>query len=51
MRKHIVLYGMRGCGKSTIGKAVANHIDLPMIDLDDLIVANIGDISDYVAAE
>ncbi len=32
----IVLLGARGCGKSTIGRAVARRAGLPFVDLDEL---------------
>lgn len=32
----IVLLGARGCGKSTIGRAVARRVGLPFVDLDEL---------------
>lgn len=31
----IVLTGYMGCGKTTVGKLVANRLNLPFIDLDD----------------
>lgn len=35
--KKIFLVGFMGCGKSKLGKAVANKLGLPFLDLDDLI--------------
>lgn len=37
MRKSIVLIGMPGCGKSTIGEMVAKKMDMIFIDADDYI--------------
>ncbi len=37
--KKIFLIGFMGCGKSKLGKAVANKLELPFLDLDDLIEA------------
>ncbi len=40
--KPIVLVGMMGCGKSYIGKALANELSLPFYDSDSLIVSRQG---------
>ena len=34
---HIVLVGMMGVGKSTIGKELSKSLDIPFLDIDDLI--------------
>ncbi len=34
MKKDIILIGMPGCGKSTIGKILANELHRPFLDLD-----------------
>lgn len=39
---HIFLYGPSGTGKSTIGKILAKNLNLPFIDLDQVIEANAG---------
>lgn len=39
---HIFLYGPPGAGKSTIGKIVADNLNLPFIDLDRVIESNAG---------
>jgi 3-dehydroquinate synthase len=39
---HIFLYGPPGTGKSTIGKILADNLDLPFVDLDHVIETNAG---------
>ena len=34
MTKDLILIGMPGCGKSTIGKRLAQRLNLPFLDLD-----------------
>lgn len=36
-RSHIVLIGFMGSGKSTIGKLIAQELELPFVDLDEMI--------------
>ena len=43
MCKPILLIGMMGCGKSTIGRLLAGRMGLPLIDLDEEIFAEEGD--------
>lgn len=38
----IVLLGYRGCGKTTIGRKLADRLWIPFIDIDDLIVRKAG---------
>jgi len=38
----IILIGLMGSGKSSIGRRLATHLNLPMIDLDDTIIARSG---------
>jgi XRE family aerobic/anaerobic benzoate catabolism transcriptional regulator len=33
-RRHIALIGLRGAGKSTLGKRLAEHLDVPFLELD-----------------
>lgn len=40
--EHIVLVGMMGSGKSTIGRIVAQRMDRPLIDSDEVIEAATG---------
>ena len=35
MCKPVLLIGMMGCGKSTIGRLLAGRMGLPLIDLDE----------------
>lgn len=37
MKKGILLIGMPGCGKSTVGKSLANSINFDFIDMDQFI--------------
>ncbi|MDR2898416.1 MAG: hypothetical protein LBU99_06320 [Spirochaetaceae bacterium] len=37
--KFVVLIGMKHCGKSTIGKALSERLELPFFDIDDRITA------------
>ena len=41
-KENIVLIGMPGCGKTTIGKAVAEELNMSFIDTDDEIVKEAG---------
>ncbi|WP_295587990.1 shikimate kinase [uncultured Oscillibacter sp.] len=40
--KNLVLIGMPGTGKSTVGRALASRLDYDFVDLDDLIVERAG---------
>lgn len=40
--KNIVLVGMPGCGKSTVGKALAKRLSRPFFDTDEEIVRRVG---------
>tara|TARA_Y100000590_G_scaffold419633_1_gene521534 strand:- start:59 stop:577 length:519 start_codon:yes stop_codon:yes gene_type:complete len=42
MKKKIVLVGMMGCGKSTMGKILSNKLEIDFIDTDKLIEKKIG---------
>ena len=37
MKKNLVLTGMMGVGKSTVGKAVADKLSMQFIDIDKII--------------
>ena len=38
MQQHIYLMGYMGCGKSTIGRALASALEIPFLDLDEQII-------------
>jgi len=40
--RHIVLIGMRGCGKTTVGRLVARALDRPHVDTDQLVAERAG---------
>jgi len=42
MTRHVVLVGMMGAGKTTIGRALAAHLQRPFVDSDQLIEATTG---------
>ena len=42
MKGPIVITGFMGCGKSKIARALARRLDVPVIDLDDVITARQG---------
>ena len=47
-QENIILIGMPGSGKSTIGKALANLTGRPLVDIDSRITEEVGSISDYI---
>ncbi|HEY2982026.1 MAG TPA: 3-dehydroquinate synthase [Anaerolineales bacterium] len=48
---HIFLYGPPGSGKTTTGRRVANELDLPFLDLDQVIEAGAGRSIQQLMAE
>ncbi|MGA0059563.1 MAG: 3-phosphoshikimate 1-carboxyvinyltransferase [Planctomycetota bacterium] len=46
----VALVGMRGAGKSTLGRALAEALDLRFVDTDDAFLAAHGPISSFVTA-
>jgi shikimate kinase len=48
MSVDIRLVGPGGAGKSTIGALVAERLQLAFLDLDCIVTARVGDISDYI---
>jgi 3-dehydroquinate synthase len=49
--KHIFIYGPPGSGKSTIGKILAEHLELPFLDLDAEIERAAGQTIPQIMAE
>jgi shikimate kinase len=43
MKQHIVLMGVKHCGKSTLGKGIARKLNKEFFDLDDMILELQGD--------
>ena len=49
--KHLILVGLPGSGKSTVGKRLAELLSLPFTDLDEVIEAKVGQtIPQYFAS-
>jgi shikimate kinase len=42
MRRHLVLVGLPGSGKSTVGRLAAEGLGAPLLDIDQLIVRQMG---------
>ena len=42
LNKNLVFLGMMGSGKSSIGNLVSRKLNLPFVDIDDLIIENTG---------
>ena len=42
MPRHVLLVGLPGCGKSTVGRLVAEALPAPLIDIDSLLVREMG---------
>ena len=47
--ENIVLIGMPGCGKSTVGKGLAERLGRQFVDADEELVKRLGPIPDYFA--
>lgn len=46
--KNIVLIGMSGSGKSTVGEYIAKELNSDFLDTDDIIVSNTGKSIEYI---
>lgn len=42
MRRHVLLVGLPGCGKSTVGRLVAETLGAPLLDIDSILVRQMG---------
>lgn len=42
LERHVFLIGMPGCGKSSLGKRVANNLRIPYVDMDQRISDAVG---------
>ena len=42
MRRHVVLVGLPGAGKSAVGRLVSEGLPAPLIDIDQLLVRQVG---------
>ena len=42
MKRHIVLVGLPGVGKSTVGQLVAEGLPAPLLDIDSILVRQMG---------
>jgi shikimate dehydrogenase len=47
-KENIVLIGMPGCGKTTVGKLLSAHLDRPLLDTDEAIARRVGSVPDYL---
>ena len=50
-RRSLVLVGLMGCGKSSVGKRLASRLGLPFVDADDEIVKAAGQSINEIFAE
>ena len=46
MHNHIALLGFMAAGKSTVGKRLARKLNLPFVDVDDMVSSEYGPIAD-----
>ena len=48
--RNVVLTGMPGCGKTTVGKLLSDKLGVPFYDTDDMIAELVGSVPDYIRA-
>lgn len=51
MRRHLILVGLPGSGKSTVGRLLAQQLEAPFADIDECIVARTGHSIEWIFAE
>lgn len=51
MDRHVILVGLPGCGKSTVGPILAGELHLPFVDIDSVIVRRMGMPVDRIVGE
>jgi len=49
-RRHLVLVGLMGAGKTTVGAVCAARLDRPLVDTDELVVATAGSTIEEIFA-
>jgi shikimate kinase len=42
VKRHVLLVGLPGCGKSTVGRLVAEALGAPLLDIDSILVRQMG---------
>ena len=47
-KENLVLIGMPGCGKTTVGRLLSERLGRPLLDTDEAITRRVGPISDYI---
>ncbi len=50
-KENVVLIGMPGCGKTTVGKRLARRLSRPLLDTDKAVARRIGNVSDYILSQ
>lgn len=48
-KENVVLIGMPGCGKTTVGRLLTERLSRPLLDTDAAVIARIGNISEYMS--